>query len=315
MKLELILHGFYPRPEALVEASRGLDRGRITEEEFTIVLEEAQENLFTLQRQLGCLYLDSGYLNWADRFRPFIESCRGLKAGPLTRFAETNTFFKPPIVTGKIELDSERLLTWFVKPESSPWKVTLPSPLHFAAAAGKINPEKVRIFSDLLLQTLKLLRQRGVALVEFADPVLGRREAGAAVGELVAFHARLKELDPDLKTAYFVEMAPFDPAADLISTLPVDAWGIDLTRTSIDQLPQDLRGKTLILGCLDAANSLIEKREPIQRALESVSSRLAPELVFLTSNTALEFVPASRARAKLAVLREVKDHYHQEEAG
>ena len=94
MNLELTTHGIYPRSETLIRACQDLERKRIKENKWAEILNQDQKSFFKLQQKLGCQLLESGYLNWQDRFRPFATSCQGLKAGPLTRFGQTNTFFR-----------------------------------------------------------------------------------------------------------------------------------------------------------------------------------------------------------------------------
>ena len=51
-------------------------------------------NSLDAQREAGLDYLSDGLLNWQDIFRPFDEAARGLEPGPLTRFLNTNTFYR-----------------------------------------------------------------------------------------------------------------------------------------------------------------------------------------------------------------------------
>src|SRR5215217_6968285 len=92
--------GIYARSEELVQATRDLDRGRTTEE----AVEEQQEadlrTFLETQREAGLDYFSDGLLNWQDIFRPFDEAAGGLEPGPLTRFLNTNTFYRAPVVTG-----------------------------------------------------------------------------------------------------------------------------------------------------------------------------------------------------------------------
>ena len=46
-------------------------------------------------------------LAWQDLFRPLVDASEGLEAGGLTRFLDTNTFFRAPHATGTPRL-SER---------------------------------------------------------------------------------------------------------------------------------------------------------------------------------------------------------------
>lgn len=302
MNPELTLHSLFPRSERLVTASRNLDRRRIGKSAYAKILNEEQESLFTFQQRLKCPFLESGYLNWPDRFRPLIESCSGLTSGSLTRFADTNTFYKPPVIWGEIKLDPKKFLTWFGKPDDLPWKITLPSPFHLAIAAQQNNPAGIKLFGELLFQAADCLNRQGVSFVQFNDPVIGSEKPNRLVNkELVAFFTKLKKI-ADLTTGYYVEMADFNQVAKSVLGLPVDYFGLDLLLTPIARLSKDLKEKRLVLGCVDSRNSLIDEPETILAALNRIFKKLLPSHALITSNTALEFVPATIARQKIEVL-------------
>src|SRR5919202_2132089 len=97
-KVRAYIPGIYARSEELVQATRDLDRGRTTED---AVEEQQNKDLHVFldaQREAGLDYLSDGLLNWQDIFRPFAETAEGLKPGPLTRFLNTNTFYRAPVV-------------------------------------------------------------------------------------------------------------------------------------------------------------------------------------------------------------------------
>ena len=93
--------GIYARSEELVQATRDLDRGRTTTEAVEEQREADLRSFLDAQREAWLDYLSDGLLNWQDIFRPFDEASRGLEPGPLTRFLNTNTFFRAPTVTGE----------------------------------------------------------------------------------------------------------------------------------------------------------------------------------------------------------------------
>jgi 5-methyltetrahydropteroyltriglutamate--homocysteine methyltransferase len=91
--------GIYARSETLVQATRDLDRGRTTEAVVQDQREADLRSFLDAQREAGLDYLSDGLLNWQDIFRPFNEAARGLEPGPLTRFLNTNTFYRAPAAT------------------------------------------------------------------------------------------------------------------------------------------------------------------------------------------------------------------------
>lgn len=86
--------GIYPRSEALVQATRDLDRGRTTEQAVAEQVERDTRELVAVQESAGLDLLSDGLLRWQDLFRPLAEAADGLEARPLTRFLDTNTFYR-----------------------------------------------------------------------------------------------------------------------------------------------------------------------------------------------------------------------------
>ena len=68
------LTGPFPRPEALVQATRDLDRGRIPPEKAEEAFAAAEAEVRRVEADLGLDARTGGYLRWADLFRPFHRS-------------------------------------------------------------------------------------------------------------------------------------------------------------------------------------------------------------------------------------------------
>ena len=86
-------------PERLVQATRDLDRGRTSQEAVDEQVERDLAELVSVQQQAGLDLLTDGMLRWQDLFRPMLEATEGLETGALTRFLDTNTFYRAPHAT------------------------------------------------------------------------------------------------------------------------------------------------------------------------------------------------------------------------
>jgi 5-methyltetrahydropteroyltriglutamate--homocysteine methyltransferase len=281
--------GIYPRSEALVQATRDLDRGRTTPEAVADQVERDTRELVTVQRAAGLDLLSDGLLGWQDIFRPLAEAAEGLDARPLTRFLDTNTFYRGVLVDGE-----PRLAAPLAAPDLPPgdWVGTLPSPLAFARAAhDEVSAEKLA--ANVLAPQIQAWRDAGAALIVLSESFAARE---GTVDELVR---ALKELPP----GPLALQLPFGDAANVLSALadaPVDAIGIDFYATSLDAVPQDYP-KEILAGVVDARSSALESPDEIARFAESLAAR-APAGVVLTPNGDLQFVPEPIAREKLARL-------------
>jgi 5-methyltetrahydropteroyltriglutamate--homocysteine methyltransferase len=282
--------GIYPRSEALVQATRDLDRGRTSAEAVAEQTRRDVDELVSVQRDAGLSLLSDGLLGWQDIFRPLAEAAEGLDARPLTRFLDTNTFYRAVLVDGRPRLSS---------PVPAPdlpageWVGTLPSPLAFARAANDAVSARA-LAADVLAPQIQAWTEAGAGLIVLSEPFAARE---GEAGELLSALAELPAAAP------LALQLPFGDAAALLPALadaPVAAIGVDFYATSLDAVPSGYP-KEILAGVLDARSSALESPDEIARFAESLAAR-APAGVALTPNGDLQFVPESIAREKLARL-------------
>jgi 5-methyltetrahydropteroyltriglutamate--homocysteine methyltransferase len=282
--------GIYPRSEALVQATRDLDRGRTSAEAVAEQTRRDVDELVSVQRDAGLSLLSDGLLGWQDIFRPLAEAAEGLDARPLTRFLDTNTFYRAVLVDGRPRLSS---------PVPAPdlpageWVGTLPSPLAFARAANDAVSARA-LAADVLAPQIQAWTEAGAGLIVLSEPFAARE---GEAGELLSALAELPAAAP------LALQLPFGDAAALLPALadaPVAAIGVDFYATSLDAVPSGYP-KEILAGVLDARSSALESSDEIARFAESLAAR-APAGVALTPNGDLQFVPESIAREKLARL-------------
>jgi 5-methyltetrahydropteroyltriglutamate--homocysteine methyltransferase len=291
-ELQAFAPGLYPRSEALVQATRDLDRGRTTEEAVDEQIERDLAELVSVQRAAGLDLLADGMLRWQDHFRPLLEAADGLETGALTRFLDTNTFYRAPKAVGETPRLTTALDERYVAPLPAARLVTLPSP--FALAHGTpLSPEAVA--EGVLKPALEGL---DAELVVLAEPFLAREESPSLDG----LAAALEVLDRPV--ALWLEFGDAGPLLQRgLAQLPVDGIGIDFYATHLDDVPEGLE-KLLLAGVVDARSSLPE--EP--RELAAFAARLGEraERIALVPNGDLQYVSEPVAREKLARLGKAK---------
>jgi 5-methyltetrahydropteroyltriglutamate--homocysteine methyltransferase len=280
--------GIYARSEALVQATRDLDRGRTTAEAVDDQLERDVRELRAVQEDAGLDLLSDGLLQWQDLFRPLAEAAEGLSARPLVRFLDTNTFFRAVLVEGK-----PRLRKPIPAPDLPPgrWVATLPSPTALARAADG-GAEARALAADVLAPQIEAYGNAG--LVVLADPFL-TREGG--VSELAQ---SLSELPEGVRLALWLPFADASSVLGELAEAPISAVGVDFYLTPLDAVPQDYP-KEIMAGVIDARSSRIEDLTEIRRFVEQLLQRNSAG-VSLTQNGDLQFVSEPIARQKLARL-------------
>jgi 5-methyltetrahydropteroyltriglutamate--homocysteine methyltransferase len=280
--------GIYPRSEALVQATRDLDRGRTSADAVAEQVERDTRELVSVQREAGLSLLSDGLFGWQDIFRPLAEAAEGLDARPLTRFLDTNTFYRAVLVDGRPRLRSP------LPPPDLPageWVGTLPSPLAFSRAANDAVSAQA-LAADVLAPQIQAWTEAGAGLIVLSEPFAAPEDAG----ELLSALAEL----PDVPLAL---QLPFRDAAVLLPALteaPVTGIGVDFYATSLDAVPIGYP-KEILAGVVDARSSALESPEEIARFAESLAAR-EPAGIALTPSGDLHFVPEPIAREKLARL-------------
>jgi 5-methyltetrahydropteroyltriglutamate--homocysteine methyltransferase len=298
--LQAFAPGIYPRSEALVQATRDLDRGRTTAQAVDEQVRRDLDELVHVQQEAGLDLLADGMLRWQDLFRPLLEGSDGLEPGPLTRFLDTNSFYRAPTATSGEPHLREPLDERYVSPLSGARIVTLPSP--YALGLGTGIPAKVLATAVLKPQ----LDALDADLVVLSEPFLAR-EGAAGLREL------RQALDALAGGPPLALQITFGDAGELLrnglAELPVDGIGVDFYATHTADVPQGL-DKLLLAGVVDARSSALEDPQEIAEFVE----RLGVERVALVPNGDLQYVSEPIARQKLARLGAAKTRRAKETA-
>ena len=294
--MQAFIPGIYPRSEELVQATRDLDRGRTTPEAVAEQVGRDLDDLVAVQKKARLDLLADGMLSWQDTFRPFVEGADGLEPGALTRFLDTNTFYRAPNATSDAPSLGQPLGDDYVAPLPGPRLVTLPSPFALAHGTG-IAPKTIA--EGVLKPQLDALTN--VELVVLSEPFLAREETASLddVAEAVTVLAG----GPTL-ALWLTFGSASRTLAHGVAELPVDAIGIDFYATPATDVPDGF-DKLLLAGVLDARNSTLEDPREIASFAATLRARGVTD-VALVPNGDLQYVSESIARQKLARLGAAK---------
>jgi 5-methyltetrahydropteroyltriglutamate--homocysteine methyltransferase len=282
--------GIYPRSEALIQATRDLDRGRTTPEAVDDQVQRDFRELVAVQEQAGLDLLSDGMLRWQDLFRPLAEGSDGLEARPLTRFLDTNTFYRALLVEGEPRLREP------VPPPDLPagrWLATLPAPFALSyAARGALSAQAFAAY--VIAPQIESYMDARCALVVLVDPFL----SGAGGTEEAA--AALRELPDGVTYALHLPFGDGSGVIDDLADAPVDAVGIDFYATPLEAVPEEYP-REIAAGVVDARSSALESPEEMAAFAERLLER-RPAGLSLTVSGDLQFVPEHIAREKLGCL-------------
>jgi 5-methyltetrahydropteroyltriglutamate--homocysteine methyltransferase len=308
------LTGPFPRPETLVNATRDLDRGRTTPEAVEELIEGAERDVVALEHRLGFDSVTGGYLRWPDLFRPFAETWEGFSVGPLTRWLETNTFFRQPILLappGRTPGALESRLPPALRADPESGRVLLPGPYTFAGVldnrSGETDEAVIHRLGRTFAEEVRDLRRLGFRTFVFSEPLLVvRPPEGTRAAAVVAGYEAIRGALGSATSIVWTYGGDAIPAFPILDRLPVGAVGIDLAETDVEKLPPAPERTGLGLGVVDPRTTLGEDPAEVARVVRIAYDRRRPSVVWLAPGAPLDLLPWEPATRKLHVLSAVR---------
>ncbi len=288
--------GIYPRSETLVQATRDLDRGRTSQEAVDEQVRKDRDELVAAQQEAGLDLLSDGMLTWQDLFRPLLEASDGLEPGALTRFLDTNTFYRAPHATSATPRLARALDERYIAPLPGPRLVTLPSPWALAEGTG-VKPKAMA--ENVLKPVIESL---DAELVVLAEPFFGRSETAEAPELEEALGVLTGGVRVALQLTFCDARKPLENG---LADLPVDAVGIDFYGTHLTDVPEGT-GRLLLAGVIDARSSTVEEPRELAAFAAQLQADRGVEEIALVPNGDLQFVSEPIAREKLHRLGKAK---------
>ncbi|MCI4348477.1 MAG: hypothetical protein L3J97_07675 [Thermoplasmata archaeon] len=317
------LTGAFPRSEALVEATRDLDRGRTTAEAVQELFAQGEADVARIEDRLGLEPRSGGYLRWQDLFRPFAETWEGFTVGPLTRWFETNQFFRQPILHAPPARVPGAIAAWLPPTAAGaphPRKAILPGPYTFSGLVDNRSGETAEALTHrlgrLLGEELHELRAAGYTAFQFQEPLLVTHPPeGARAEAVVAAYKAIGAAANGGTTAVWTYFADARPAWPLLTRLAVSLVGIDLSETDALELPAASERRGLGLGVIDPRTSLVEDPAEVVRLARAIVDRHRPTTLWVGSGAPVDLLPWESATRKLHGLPAVRQGLESTDGG
>lgn len=326
--VEASLTGIHARPEDLISLTQALDHKRedVTEDKVRLAFYASIENIAESERNAGFTYLTGGSLLWPDLLRPFAK-----RTGSLDRWFTNNTFFRTPIVEGKIEYGGN-VLTNYSPPESlleklRPRKLVLPAPYTLAKLSDnhfyKDEMELVLDYGYLLHKTLRN-EANSVESVQFSDPALVCRSKKDPVTkeeiEKALLGIEIAREGLQARTSYHLPFGDVQQVLPRVLDFPVSRIGIDLYAIDSDRRFGELEDYDVLdmgidLGCVDGRSGYFDEagiyhgeapKQIADIALDASDKLLGGNLdrLGITPNCGLELRPHAVAEKKVTAIGE-----------
>lgn len=305
----------YEDPDNLRRARNAFEAGRIGPCALEGTIEATQARALAWQADAAIDLPGDGQVRWQDLASPLCLDVAGMEAGGLLRFFENNTYYRQPVVTGRVALEGRTLPGWFAAARAlagRPLKAAIPGPYTLARLSEdrQYGGDLERLVGDLA-EVLGLLARlhigAGAALVEFEEPSLaGERDGGRRALALGALATAAAIAGGPVRLALYFG----DPTAwlDDLADLEIDGVSFDLVEAPAvrEALARDGFPGRVGLGLVNARDLRCEDEATIAGAIERIARRIEPERLLVHPNTSLEYLPADGAVQKLSLLHAIQ---------
>ncbi|MDB5184661.1 MAG: Cobalamin-independent synthase MetE-like protein [Candidatus Saccharibacteria bacterium] len=316
--IESAVHGIAPRSDQLLTLGGDVERGRATQANFDEQVAIETADWLALQAEAGITYPEDGKLRWQDHLRPIVAATDGFAPGideaPVTRWYDSNTFYRQPTITGDLEFNPKEF-TEQVGPLGG--NVSLLAPDTFASLCRNefdgipADRNVWRLYTDILAH----LEDNGVKRVLFENYLPGSLQATPL--ESLERHA---DWFADLQLVLLthpkeggVVSFPIEPAKNIGLTIRPETLA-HILKTVPDYLQPELKGVELIRPIIDATTTRLEQSTLYDEELR-VLAQYEFGRVTLTHSLDLERLPLAYAQEKVKRLGELAYQAQEKVAG
>jgi 5-methyltetrahydropteroyltriglutamate--homocysteine methyltransferase len=316
MTLQTTVIGAYPKighgleAQELRRALHRHDRGEIGDAELAKVFDEVTRAAIGEIEAAGVDVTNDGQIRWDDLLSPFARAWSGVEPGPLERFYDNNTYFRQPVIQGRIETDGRSLVrdyTFAAGVAKGKLKAAIPGPLTLATLTARDEhhrslEDRVLAIADATAKEIAGLKAAGATMIDIEDPAV----VASPKNIELAREAYGRFADPDLALTLVTYFFPADTVLESLASFPVAAIAIDVRSrdtTAYERLDA-FRTQRVVLGVVDARNTRLETADEVARYAERALKLVPQDRLVLATTTSLEYLPRDVARAKLTALVE-----------
>jgi 5-methyltetrahydropteroyltriglutamate--homocysteine methyltransferase len=307
----------------VVSAWQDYERGRAPRAVAEELEEASLREYVNLQNRFSCRPVVYPMNRWPDMLRGFTEITAGLVAGPLTRFLETNTFYRAPVRTLAPSLREDLLEGWLATylpcPDtSSAVKYVLPSPYYFGAVTQSQEPLAMRVseMGEVIGAVIGALKRRHQdsrkISIQLQEPYIGAFGVTDAEA-LSVLEAFLRSISRkyDLPVVVHTYFGGTRETLEGLLRLPVAAVGIDACAFS----PESIASVTwnpdvnLYLGLQDVRTTRRFDDDLLKSYIDGVIASWNPPEMTLSFNGDPEFLPPDVFAGKLEQMTRLRERY------
>ena len=308
--------GNYPKlstkPQAanLRRAISQFDTGQITREELDAVADEVTKEAIQEQVEAGIDLVTDGQIRWEDGQTYLARGIKGFSVKGLTRYFDTNTYFRQPIPEESLGWQGPITVNDFkFAQEASPRPpkpvITGPFTLGYLSQQGCYSDRATLVLdlAHILNQEALALQDAGATIIQFDEPAILKYKQGFSI---------LREASDVLtrglqvKTAIYTYFNDVSGIHQQLFQLPFQVFGLDFVMGRANyELIRDLPPeKELSAGIMDARNTRMETVDDLVGSVRNISQYVSLDRLYINPSAGLEFLPRDAAQAKLVRLVE-----------
>jgi 5-methyltetrahydropteroyltriglutamate--homocysteine methyltransferase len=304
----------------LRSAKSRFDQGKISEEELEEVYQQTTKRVIKEQEETGVDLVTDGQIRWDDLVTPFARNIDGFVIGGLIRFFDNNVYYRRPIVKSKLafkDYSTVEEFTYLKQNSTKKVKAVMVGPFTFAKLSkdeyyNKID-ELTLDLAFILKKEAKKLEEVGADFIQIDEPSLC-----FSPEKIELVRQAIKIVTDGLKAKTFLYLY-FGGIKNLIPKLfdfQVNGIGIDVISKpeNFNLILDSSFNKELILGCVDARNTKLEKEENLLKLFERITQKVSAERLYISPSCGLEFLPHATALVKLKRMVQAVEKFDRRES-
>lgn len=302
--------------QRLRQAISDVDSGKIGREQLLSIEREVTAEAINLQAGAGLDLVTDGQINWNDPVSHVLGSPEGVEIGQLVRYFDTNFYYRQPVIQSKLSWKSPVLLSEFIYAQSvseRPVKAIITGPYTLARLCVDHAYNNFNLLAEamceIIVREASTIARAGATVIQIDEPAILQHPED--LGLMQKLIEEIAEVKGNTKLALYTYFGDAAPVYDKLQQLQVDILGLDFTYSStLSQLISSLgTSKALGLGIIDGRNTRIETEANVFPSLDSLLSARGIKQCYLNPSCGLEYLPRTKAIAKLENMVRLRNKY------
>lgn len=302
--------------QKLRKAFHDFDKGRLNSAELLEVERGITVQAISLQQEAGLDLLTDGQICWRDPVSHIMMSLSGVRSGSMIRFFDTNTYFRQPVISGRITGALPVLANeyYFARGRTDrPIKPVITGPYTLTKLsineAYKDEVSLLEDIADVIACEVEEMAKAGATVIQIDEPAIIYNPDDISV--LRHLLGRISEAKGEAKLALYTYFGDACPVYEELQLLPVDILGLDFTYSPrlVEKIAACGTDKLLGVGIIDGRNTRMETAADVFPVLESVLKSSGRLECYLNPSCGLEYLPQSKAIAKMENMVALRDDF------